>query len=530
MKKIFLFSFMLFIAFSSYGKPECDIIPVPQSIKYGLGYFEINSDTKIACPDIGLKPEAKKLQAYITAVSGKEPEIVESTITDHNVIVLERTISMNDESYQLNIGKQRIICRASTEVGIFYAGQSLIQITDSLGNVPCMDINDEPRFQWRGLMLDESRHFFGKEVVMQQLDIMARLKLNRYHWHLTDENGWRIEIKKYPKLTQEGAFGNWNDRNAPPAYYSQEDIREIVQYANERHIMIIPEIDMPGHATAVSRAYPSFTTGGKGRWAGFTLYPVSEETYEFVYNVLKEVAALFPAPYIHLGGDEVDFGSKEWLTDPEIQKFIQSNQLIDIKGLEHYFLRRACGMINSLGKMAIGWDEVISSGLTPDQTVVMWWRHDKETQLEKALNDGFRVILCPRIPCYFDFVQDESHKIGRRWGKSFNAVEQVYGFPDNLPNLVSGNKRLIAGIQANIWTERIADKKRLDFMTFPRLIAIAEGAWSDPGCKNFDNFQRRLKLFFNYLNSSGIYYFNPFDTPSTPEPWGPDHADIISEG
>lgn len=532
MNKIkFAFLAVIAVAFSACQKPlntQCDIIPAPQQVIFGRGHFTIDDQTRIVCADPAMKAEAEKLQKYLADATGKNISVADAG--SKNAIILEVDAAQDTEAYRLTVDRKKIVCRASTDAGMFYAGQSLVQIIDGEGNAPCMDVADKPRFGWRGMMLDDARHFFGKEVVKQQLDIMARLKMNRYHWHLTDEQGWRIEIKQYPKLTEIGAEGNWSDRKAPRAFYTQNDIREIVEYARERHIMVIPEIDMPGHASAASRAYPEISGGGKGRWAGFTYHPAKETTYEFLNNVLKEVAALFPAPYIHIGGDEVHFGNQPWFTDPVIQKFIKDNKLGNEVGLEHYFVRRACEMVGNLGKTMIGWDEIIASGVTPDKAIVMWWRHDKEDQLAKALDDGFRVILTPRIPCYLDFVQDESHKIGRRWKEAYGPLSVTYQFPEGLQSIIGGRGQQVLGMQANIWTERIADKKRLDFMTFPRLAAIAEDAWTDAARKNEADFEVRLKPFLKYLDGLKIYYFNPFDPASTPEPWGPDKADVAAEG
>jgi hexosaminidase len=347
---------------------------------------------------------------------------------------------------------------------------------------------------------------------------------------LTDETGWRLEIKQYPELTGAGAVGNWSDRKAPRAYYTQEDIREIVAYAAERHILVIPEIDMPGHATAVYRAYPQFSTPGTGRWAGFTFYPAAESTYTFLREILSEVATLFPAPYIHIGGDEVHFGNQVWKTDPQIQQFIRDNELGNEVGLEHYFLRRACEIVHDLGKTVIGWDELLGANVPNNQVIIMWWRHDKPAILDQALQAGYPVVLCPRIPCYFDFVQDNSHKLGRRWSGAYNTIEVAYQFPESIQKHLVGAEQQVLGIQANVWTERIADKKRLDFMTFPRLAVIAEDAWSSAQNKNLANFNERLIPFLNYLDTLGIYYFNPFHPDLTPEPWGPDKEDVIAEG
>ena len=529
-KSIFVLAItVLLSACQNTTNTQCDTIPAPQQLSFDRGYFAIDDNTRIICKDLAMKAEAEKLQQYVFDETGKTVSIADAGTK--NVIVLETDASIEGaEAYRIIVEKGKIVCRAFSAAGMFYAGQSLIQLIDADGKLPCMDISDKPQFEWRGVMLDESRHFFGKETVKQMLDIMARLKMNRFHWHLTDEPGWRIEIKQYPKLTEIGAEGNWDNRNAPRTFYTQDEIREIVKYADDRHIAVIPEIDMPGHASAASRAYPEISAGGTGRWAGFTFHPAKETTYQFINNVLKEIAELFPAPYIHIGGDEVHYGNQIWFTDPVIQKFIQDNNLENEAGLEHYFVRRVCDMLGNLGKTMIGWDEIIASGVTPNKAIVMWWRHDRENQLAKALDKGFQVILTPRIPCYLDFVQDESHKIGRRWSGNFGSLSKVYQFPAGLDSIINGREKQILGMQANIWTERIADKKRLDFMAFPRIVAIAEAAWSNAERKNEADFEERLKLFLKYLDNRNIYYFNPFDKESTPEPWGPEKADIVAEG
>lgn len=384
--------------------------------------------------------------------------------------------------------------------------------------------NTTPRFEWRGFMLDESRHFFGKEKVKQYLDLMEKLRLNVFHWHLTDVPGWRIEIKRYPKLTTIGARGNWHDANAEPAFYTQEDIREIVAYAAERHIMVVPEIDMPGHATAACRAYPELSGGGDG----FTFHPCREETFQFISHVLDEVVELFPAPYIHIGGDEVHFGNQEWFTDPYIQSFIQSHKLVNESGLEHYFVRRVADIVASKGKTMIGWDEIVDAEVSPQKAMVMWWRHDRKYQLVKALERGYRVILTPRLPMYGDFVQFPTHRVGRR--ESCNMLENVYCFPDPLLHLAKGYESQLMGLQCCMWTERIADPHRLDFMTFPRLFAVAEAAWTPVNQKNYGRFLKRLMDWLPLLQQLGISYFDPFAPLSTPEPPAPDKEDPLKNG
>lgn len=505
------------------------IIPEPNSIKTQDGTFTLKKNTEVAYNADNLAEVLSSIQSGLSLDPKKQ---VKSTSTNKgNTIYLIIEDGFKDEEYKLEVTPEKIICKASTPKGLFYSVQSLLQLKKANNTIPCVVIEDQPLYSWRGFMLDEARHFRGKEVVKQYLDIMARLKLDVFHWHLTDEQAWRVEIKSYPKLTTVGSIGSWSDSKAPSAFYTQDEIREIVEYARQRFIMVVPEIDMPGHATAATRAYPELSGGGEGRWAGFTFNPAKESTYQFFDKVLTEIADLFPAPYIHIGADEVHFGNQSWFNDPEIQKFIKDNYLASEVGLEHYFVRRICEMINEKGKKMIGWDEIINTGVTPQKAIVMWWRHDKTSELTTALNKGFDVIMTPRIPCYFDFVQDDAHKIGRRWADGkFNRLETVYSFPENLNSLTEKKSSQILGLQANIWTERIIDKKRLDFMVFPRLLATAEDGWTKAENKNYTNFLDRVKAFLPYLDKLKVNYYNIFSPEKTPEPYGPDKEDVIAEG
>lgn len=445
-------------------------------------------------------------------------------------LTLESNSNTSSQAYTLVVEPERIRLRAASETGLFYAKEALLQLARfGKGEIKACRIEDNPRYEWRGFMLDESRHFFGKETVKQYLDIMAMLRLNVFHWHLTDQPGWRIEIKRYPKLTSEGAIGNWHDPKAPAAFYTQNDIKEIVAYAAERHIMIIPEFDMPGHATAAGRSYPEVSGGGEDEWKHFTFHPCKDETYQFISNVLDEIVSLFPAPYIHIGGDEVHYGNQSWFTDPAIQQFIKDNNLKNEVGLEHYFIRRATDIVASKGKIMIGWDEIVDAGVSPDKVVVMWWRHDRKHQLVKALENGYRVIMTPRRPLYADFIQYPTHKVGRVWN-GFNAIEDIGRFPDTILHLAKGYETQILGMQFCMWTERVADKKRLDFMVFPRLSAVAEAAWTPAKVKENSLFMQKLPYFLQYLNSLGIYYFNPFNPEATPEPTAPEKEDVLQNG
>lgn len=529
---IFIF---LALSLNTYAGSEINVIPKPQKVSLGQGYFSFNPQTKLVYADDALKSVADAYQNVLKNEFSIQVTHQNNKAISKNAIYLQLDSKLGKEAYVLDVQTDKIVCKASSNAGLFYGLQTLaqlIQTENGKSTVPVVFIEDAPVYGWRGYMLDESRHFMGKDVVKQYLDIMARLKLNVFHWHLTDEQGWRIEIKRYPLLTQEGSVGSWSDANAPSAFYTQDEIKEIVEYAAQRHIMVVPEIDMPGHATAVGRSYPEISGGGEGRWKDFTFHPARETTYEFISNIFDEVVELFPAPYIHIGADEVHFGNQSWFTDPQIQKFIKDHNLKDEIGMEHYFVRRVCDIVNAKGRKMIGWDEIVNTGVSPDKAIIMWWRHDKPELLTQALNDGFDIILTPRIPCYFDFVQDDNHKIGRRWAGDFNELETVYNFSGNISKLISSHSKQVLGMQANVWTERIKDKKRLDFMTYPRLMAIAENAWSDNKATNlnYNEFESRVKIFLKYLDQFNINYFNPFNKNSTPEPWGPDRQDVLADG
>lgn len=504
------------------------LFPEPIACVSADGTFDASSSVKLSASGSYAKQLLPDLRAAL-----KQYSVFGNSHTGKQTIqfVLDKKLKTPTEGYTLEVTPSLIVVKASSEPGLFYGKESLIQLLRyNKGKIPACKIEDYPKMAWRGVMLDEARHFFGMEKVKQLLDVMASLKLNVFHWHLTDEPAWRIEIKQYPKLTTIGSVGSWDDAQAPSQFYTQKEIKDIVKYAADRHIMVVPEIDMPGHATAACKSYPEISGGGTGRWKDFTYHPCKEETFEFLSNVLDEVAGLFPSPYIHVGGDEVHYGNQSWYTDPMIQGFIKDNNLKNEVGLEHYFIRRVADIVHSKEKMMIGWDEIVDAGVSPDKAVVMWWRHDKENQLDKALQQGYKVIMTPRRPFYFDFVQDDSHKIGRRWG-GFNTVENVCDFPgESVKKIISGKDAQILGLQMSVWTERIADNNRLDFMIYPRITGVAEAAWNPEAEKKSERLMKKLPCFLEYLNTLNIYYFNPFNPAAHPEPDGPSKADVLQEG
>jgi hexosaminidase len=353
-------------------------------------------------------------------------------------------------------------------------------------------------------MLDESRHFTGKDGVKRLLDAMELLKLNIFHWHLTDGTGWRLEIKKYPKLTTIGATGNHTDPKATPTFYTQDDIREILAYATERGITIIPEIDMPGHASAANRAYPEFSGGGSAKFPDFTFNPASTATENYLHDILAEVRQLFPhAPMIHLGGDEVHFGWEQWPKLPEVKQLMQDKKFTKLDEVEGYFVRRIADHLHdSWNKIGL-WDEASRFDLPPEKTVLFWWRHDKPQGLQDAVTKGYSIVLCPRLPLYFDFVQDASHQSGRRWAGKFAELSSVYAFPESLGATLPPHAKIL-GIQANLWTETTVTQERRDFMTFPRLLAASEAAWTKPERKDYPHFQQSMAVFMPHLEALGI--------------------------
>jgi hexosaminidase len=431
-----------------------------------------------------------------------------------------------NESYRIRIDSRKAIIEASTDTGMFYALQTLAQLTNadlSHGEtkIPCLKITDQPRLGWRGLMLDESRHFFGKQKVKQLLDWMAFYKLNRFHWHLTDVPGWRIEIKKYPRLTTVGGIGTHSDPIAPAQFYTQDDIREIVQYAADRFIEVIPEIDMPGHARAANRAYPEFSGGGSERFPDFTFNPGNEKTYGYLTDILKEVTQLFPSRYIHLGGDEVHFGNQQWNTDAHVQTLMEQNHLKNLQDVEFYFIKRMTDSIAALNKTMIGWDEIISAGVDPGKCMVMWWRHNKPEQLFEGLEKGYQTVMCPRIPLYFDFVQDSTHTSGRRWEGDFATLKKILEFSAIYREPLSEFPGLIVGLQADLWSETIHSGERLDYMTYPRIAGLAEIAWSENMAPDYNEFLIRLRPSLNLFKKKNISYFDPENPEETPEIKGP---------
>ncbi len=513
---------------------EVAVIPKPASLEKTEGYFEINKSTVVAVENEDQARIARSFFNDFHRVSGWAPAV---NVGQQGDIIFESDASLEAEAYSLSVLPEKIQVKAASGAGFFYALQTLKQLLpasfygktlqpDVAWGVPAVTITDQPAFEWRGYMLDVSRHFFDKEQVKEVLDFMAESKLNRFHWHLADDQGWRVEIRSYPKLTEIGAWRmdynvtdetvyNWFGRpkqkpGEKPTYggfYTQDDIREIVAYAKERFIEVIPEIDMPGHAQATIAAYPEIgcvnaapfvATGGVFR--NNTYNPGKEETFVFAEKMLNEVMDLFPYQYVHIGGDECN--KDQWKADPHAQRRMREEGLKNESELQSYFIKRIEKIINARGRTMIGWDEILEGGLAPNATV-MSWRGEKGGI--ESIEKGHEVIMTPNTYCYIDLKQGHDD-LEPNLGYSRLLLSTAYNYQVIPASLTVEQGKLIKGIQANMWTESISEWSKLTYMTFPRLYAIAESGWTPHGIKNWDDFSDRLLEQFKRLDAQGVRY------------------------
>jgi len=499
------------------------IIPQPQQVIEGGGVFLLNKYTPVQVSPPQLNDVASYLSFELLKFR-QLPLTIGYGSPDHPAVklVLEKG-DFNEEGYELTITTAGIVVRGATVAGVFNGTVSLLQLIVNAeqvnGNfsVPVISIKDQPQYKWRGLMLDASRYFISKEKVISILDWMAFYKLNRFHWHLTDVPGWRIEIKQYPKLTLVGGIGDHNDPNKPAQYYTQEEIAEVVAYAAKRNIEVIPEIDMPGHATAANNAYPAYSGGGSERHPHFTFDPGNEATYGYLTNILRETNTLFHSGMIHVGGDEVHYGNQQWATNKGIQELMTKNHLKDSKEVEQYFIKRMADSVFRLNAKFLAWDEQVESGLPKDKTILFWWRDDQPKLFNTLLSKGYQTVVCPRMPYYLDYVQYGSHLSGRQLKGKVNDLEAIYRF--SAADLMDdkNNKDKVLGVQGNVWTEMITNDHRLDYMLFPRIAAVAESAWTTDR-NDYPGFVNRLAPHLKQYRLQKIYYFNPINPTESPEP------------
>ena len=520
MKKLFIMAGVLAtLAFSSCEQPKetLSIIPVPLASEIVGGAFTVNEQTQLWIE----APEADKqiLQGFLEASPLKL--VVASEAPSANAIVLKQVAELPNvksaEGYVLTTTKQGVTIEATSGAGLFYGVQTLLQMTQEANKVAMGTIIDEPRFEYRGMMLDVSRHFFGLDFVKKQIDAMAYYKLNRLHIHLTDAAGWRIEIKKYPRLTNFAAWRTgkdwkewWNgDRKyveegsegAVGGYFTQDQCREIVEYAKKHYITVIPEIEMPSHSEEVLTAYPELScTHVPYKQADFCVG--NEKTFEFLENVLLEVMEIFPSEYIHVGGDEAS--KQSWKTCPKCQARMKKEGLKDVDELQSYLIKRMETFLNKHGRNLLGWDEILEGGLAPNATVMSW--RGVEGGL-KAIEGGHRAIMTPGGYCYFDSYQDAPHTQPEAIG-GYLPLKKVYSY-DPIPETFTPEQaKLMYGVQANLWAEYIPTPEHLEYMIYPRILALAEVAWSAVANKNYDDFHARALKAVDELRAKG---YHPFD-------------------
>lgn len=429
------------------------------------------------------------------------------------------TDTLGEEGYRLSVTPKNITVRAQHARGAFYGSQTLLQLLAIYGkNIPCAEIADKPRFGYRGLHLDVSRNFYPIEFIRKTIDLMALYKLNTFHWHLTDGAGWRLEIKQYPELTRQAAWRygtswkEWRDRgvrmsregnpNASGGYYTQEQAKDIVRYAAERGITVLPEIEMPGHSEEVLAVYPELSCSGVPyKESDFCV--ANPAVFTFLENVLTEVMAIFPSKYIHIGGDEA--GKEAWKTSAACQELMKKEGYTSVDQLQSYFIRKIEKFVNSKGRRIIGWDEILEGGLAPDATV-MSWRGEKGGI--EAARQKHHVIMTPGGYCYFDFYQANPLTQPEAIG-GFLPLEKVYSYEPIPAGLTAEEGKYILGAQANVWTEYIPTTEHAEYMIFPRLLALAEVVWSPKTSRNWPDFQQRMQAQFGLLQKKGVNYCRP---------------------
>lgn len=540
---LLLLFFIAFIGCKQVDKSEAtniSIIPKPQNVEVKSGSFEftnkivivsqLNSD-KINYAINYFSNKLKRVGSFEISKSEKMPTDNESII----VITQNESKDFGEEAYNLKVTDVQIAIEVANGSGLFYAFQTILQLlppqvfSDSkIENiqfaVPCVTISDSPKYKWRGFMLDVSRHFFPKEFIFDVLDYLAIHKMNTFHWHLVDDQGWRIEIKKYPKLTEIGAWRvdrenqPWNSDRKPQqkgekatygGFYTREDIKEIVKYAEERFINIVPEIEMPGHCISALASYPQYSCTGEfltvppgSIWGDRKIYCAgNDETFEFLTNILAEVIELFPGKYIHIGGDEAK--KDVWKVCKKCQKRIKEEGLQDVDELQGYFINRIEKFINSKGKTLIGWDEILEDKLSPNATV-MSWRGINSGII--SARDGRYVVFSPTDYCYFDFYQ-ANPKYEPVANAHFLPMKKVYSFDPSLKDsLTVEEQKHVLGVQANLWTEYVPTKSQAEYMMFPRLAALSEVAWTNQEERDWTDFSERLAKQFMRYNSLGINY------------------------
>ena len=519
--KVCLFLWILGMCFHAHPILAQSFIPVPLKMEQGTGSFLLSEKTKLYTNLQG--GEAELWENYLKALP---VQLKEARMKDRKqmlfLLITPKTPQLpSPESYTLSVTSQRIEIRATSGAGLFYGMQTLLQLMQpaSTGSysVPSVEIEDTPRFAYRGLMLDVSRHFSTKEFIKKQIDALAYYKINRLHLHLTDAAGWRLEIKKYPLLTDFAAWRTdptwkkwWNggrkylrydEPGASGGYYTQDDIREILEYARQHYITVIPEIEMPSHSEEVLAAYPQLSCSGEP-YKNSDFCVGNEETFTFLENVLTEVMELFPSEYIHIGGDEA--GKSAWKICPKCQKRMKDEHLANVDELQSYLIHRIEKFLNNHGRHLLGWDEILQGGIAPNATVMSW--RGEEGGIA-AVTSGHRAIMTPGAYCYLDSYQDAPYSQPEAIG-GYLPLKKVYSYNPVPASLTAEQAKLVYGVQGNLWVEYIPTPEHVEYMIYPRILALAETAWSAPERKSWPDFHTRALSAVADLQAKG---YHPFD-------------------
>lgn len=516
----------------TFTESDIFIIPKPAELKITEGVFEFSENTQFVVSNPFQKEISTALILKFKKATDWDLKISEE-IPQTNYIQFITDESLENEAYQLDVNNQKISITANGNAGFLYGLESIRQLlpeaiesSEIISNtkwiIPCIIIKDKPRFQYRGLMLDISRHFFRKEYIKEVIDGLAMHKMNVLHLHLVDDQGWRIEIKKYPKLTDVGAWRvdqedkHWNSRDAVEAnekgtyggFLTQNELKELVAYAQTKNIEIIPEIEMPAHVSSAIASYPELSCFEKpigvpsgGVWPITDIYCAGKETtFEFLENVLLEVMEIFPSKYIHIGGDEAT--KSNWEICPNCEKRMKTEELKNVEGLQSYFIKRMEKFINSKGKKLIGWDEILEGGLAPDATVMSWRGVNGGIE---AAKQGHNVIMTPGTHCYFDHYQGPQNEEPLAIG-GFTPISKVYQFDPVVDTMTEKEAKHVLGGQANLWSEYITTPEHSQYMIFPRLAALSEALWSPKESRSWEDFSYRLKPMLNRYDYLGINY------------------------
>ena len=519
--KVCLFLWILGMCFHAHPILAQSVIPVPLKMEQGTGSFLLSEKTKLYTNLQG--GEAELWENYLKALP---VQLKEARMKDRKqmlfLLITPKTPQLpSPESYTLSVTPQRIEIRATSGAGLFYGMQTLLQLMQPAGtgsySVPSVEIEDTPRFAYRGLMLDVSRHFSTKEFIKKQIDALAYYKINRLHLHLTDAAGWRLEIKKYPLLTDFAAWRTdptwkkwWNggrkylrydEPGASGGYYTQDDIREILEYARQHYITVIPEIEMPSHSEEVLAAYPQLSCSGEP-YKNSDFCVGNEETFAFLENVLTEVMELFPSEYIHIGGDEA--GKSAWKTCPKCQKRMKDENLANVDELQSYLIHRIEKFLNAHGRHLLGWDEILQGGMAPNATVMSW--RGEEGGIA-AVTSGHRAVMTPGAYCYLDSYQDAPYSQPEAIG-GYLPLKKVYSYDPVSVSLTTEQAKLVYGVQGNLWVEYIPTPEQVEYMMYPRILALAEVAWSAPERKSWPDFHDRALKAVRELQARG---YHPFD-------------------